>query len=89
MKKHEINPEISHWIMELQNFDYKVRMSHVDSLSRCNFVAVIEDNLFETNLVIAQNLDENIVKLRNELQLSESEWYEMRNGAIYCKNGEI
>lgn len=94
LKKHDINPRISRWILELQNYDYTTehrsgtRMSHVDSLSRCNFIAVIDDNSFETNLVIAQNLDESIVKLKNELESSESKWYEMRNGVIYRKINE-
>lgn len=77
--------------MELQSYDYTtehragVRMSHVDGLSRCNFVAMVDDNSFETNLVIAQNLDKNIAEIKSELEKTESKIFEMRNGVVYKK----
>lgn len=69
LDKKDINPRISRWAMELQEFDYVVehrngsRMSHVDCLSRCNSVFVVEDNTFEFNLALNQNRDANIREL--------------------------
>lgn len=60
-------------------------MGHIDSLSRRNFIAVIEDNSLETNLIIAQNINEKIVQIRKELEKAERKFYEMRNGIIYRK----
>ena len=50
-------------------------MSYVDCLSRIHFISVIEDNSFETNLIIAQNRDDNIVKIRESLEKSESKFF--------------
>lgn len=92
MKKKEINPRIERWVMELQNFDYVTehragtRMTHVDGLSRCNWVGVISDNPFETNLMCAQNKDERIIEIRKRLEKNEDKLYESRNGVIYRKS---
>lgn len=94
LKKQEINPRITRWVLELQSYDYVTehrpgtRMTHVDGLSRCNFVGIIEDNSFETNLKIAQNLDENIVELKESLEKSEHKFFEMRNDVVYRKSGD-
>lgn len=91
LKKNDINPRIARWVLELQSFDYITehrsgsRMTHVDGLSRCDFVAVVNDNSFESNLLIAQNLDKEIVKIKSELEKTESKYYEMRNGVVYKK----
>ena len=91
LKKQDINPRIARWVMELQNYDYTTEhragkhMSHVDGLSRCYFVAVIEDNSFETNLILTQNLDVEIGKIKTELEKSESKFFELRNGVVYRK----
>lgn len=42
-------------------------MTHVDGLSRCDFVAIVHDNTFESNLMIAQNLDEKIKVIKLQL----------------------
>ena len=60
-------------------------MTHVDGLSRCNFVTVIRENLFEANFMIAQNLDEEINKIKLQLEKAEKKYFEMRNGVVYRK----
>ena len=92
LSKQEINPRISRWAMLLQNFDYEVqhrpgtRMSHVDALSRCHAVLVIESNTFEQTLALCQNRDEEIEKIRDELEKRDLPFYELRNGLVYRKD---
>lgn len=75
----------------LQNFDYKLehregnRMKHVDALSRIYSILLLEENTFEQNLAVAQNLDEIIVKLKENLQIKEDKHFELRNGLVYRK----
>lgn len=89
--KKDLNPRIARWALEMQNFDYVVehrsgkRMIHVDALSRCQDIMIIETNTFEENLVICQNRDPNIRKLKETLQTTEHKHYEMRNGVLYKK----
>jgi hypothetical protein len=77
LNKKDINPRISKWALILENYDYAVehragkRMQHVDALSRCTPVMVIEENRFEQNLAIAQNLDPVIKALKSELEVRE------------------
>lgn len=91
LDKKDINPRISRWALELQEFDYVVehrsgsKMSHVDCLSRCYSVFVIEDNTLEFNLAVSQSQDPNIKDIRTKLENSEDKWYEMRNGVVYRK----
>lgn len=93
LNKKDINPRISKWALILENYDYSIehregkRMQHVDALSRCA-VMVIEENTFELNLSIAQNLDPNIRKLKSELEVSESKNFELRNGLVYRKSND-
>lgn len=63
-------------------------MTHVDGLSRCDFIAVIEDNTFEANLMLAQNFDIEIKILKSELEKGESKFFEMRNSVVYRKQGD-
>ncbi|KAH0822782.1 hypothetical protein GEV33_000009 [Tenebrio molitor] len=91
LNKKDINPRISRWALVLENYDYTVehragkRMQHVDALSRCTPVMVIEENTFEQNLAIAQNLDPVIKALKSELEVRESKKFELRNGLVYRK----
>lgn len=91
LNKKELNPRIARWALEMQNFDYTVehregrRMQHVDALSRSLDIMMVETNTFEENLIIAQNRDPKIVKLKEELQISEHTHFEMRNGVLYRK----
>lgn len=71
LNKREMNPRIARWGLELQNYDYVLehrsgsRMQHVDALSRCLSVMVIESNSFEDNLVICQNRDAKLLKIKD------------------------
>ena len=92
LNKQEINPRISRWAMLLQNFDYEVqhrpgtRMSHVDALSRCHAVLVVESNTFEQTLALCQSRDEGIQKIREELEQRDLPFYELQNGLVYRKD---
>lgn len=41
------------------------KMSHVDALIQAVRIMVLGDNTLEANLIASQNLDKNIVELRN------------------------
>lgn len=59
------------WALILQNYDYELihregnKMRHVDALSRVYSIMVLDENSFELNLAIAQNLDPDINKFIN------------------------
>jgi ribonuclease HI len=90
LNKKDINPKITRWTLELQNYDYTVehrsgeRMKHVDALSRSSGVFV-EVNSLEHNLAICQALDPIILEIRDRLERSEDKLFEMRNRLVYCK----
>lgn len=66
------------------------KMRHVDAFSRIVNVIVVQNNTLESNLIISQNLDKNIIELREKLQEKEDKLYEMQNGLVYRKrNDEI
>ena len=77
--------------MELQSFDYTTehregrKMTHVDGLSRCNMIGIVNENSFETNLVVAQNKDSRIIEIRKKIEVPQDKLYELRNGVIYRK----
>lgn len=91
LNKKEINRRINRWALILQNYNYILehregnRMRHVDALSRANSVLILEENTFEQNLSIAQNLDENIKIIKEKLLLEEDTNFELRNGLVYRK----
>lgn len=91
LSKSNINPRISRWAMLLQNYQYEIEhrsnkgMSHVDALSRITGVMIIEENSFEDNLSIAQNLDPFILDVKNKLVNEESKDFELHNGLVYKK----
>lgn len=60
-------------------------MQHVDALSRNTHILTIDSNSFEESLIICQNKDKNIIKIREKLQNVEDKHYEMRNGVMYRK----
>lgn len=64
-------------------------MTHVDGLSRIEYIGVIDDNSFERNLAVAQKCDNNIVALTRELELREDKLFELRNGVVYRKRNNI
>lgn len=93
LSKKDINPRISRWILILQNYDYDVhhregtRMRHVDALSR-NHILLFLDGSLESAMIVAQNADPDIVKLRDMLSRQESKFWELRNGVVYRKSQE-
>ncbi|XP_011859227.1 PREDICTED: uncharacterized protein LOC105556736 [Vollenhovia emeryi] len=92
LEKKDINPRISRWALFLQNYDYEIvhrpgkRMSHVDALSRCHSILVLEGSTFERTLSICQDRDEKIVKIRDELEKGDVQFYELRDGLVYRKD---
>lgn len=94
LSKKDVNPRISRWCMILQNYNYVIehrssdRMRHVDALSRN--VLIIEPLSFDQILVYKQLQDCNITKIQEELEVRESDKFELRNGVVYRKrNGRI
>lgn len=91
LSKRDLSPRIARWALELQNYDYTLehrsgkRMQHVDALSRNTHILTIDSNSFEESLIICQNKDKNIIRIREKLQNVEDKHYEMRNGVIYRK----
>lgn len=66
-------------------------MGHVDALSRCHSILILEANTFERVLTIRQNQDPEIVSIREKLERAEDKFYELRDGLVYrkCKNGKV
>lgn len=91
LDKQTINPRISRWALFLQNYDFEIihrpgtRMGHVDALSRCHNILILEANTFEQILAIKQGIDENIVNIRNSLQSRSDKNFELREGLVYRK----
>lgn len=92
LEKRDIVPRIMRWAMFLENYNYDVehrgndRMRHVDALSRANHILILEDNTFEQNLAISQNLDRNIQRIKADLTKEQSTFFELRNGLVYRKS---
>lgn len=93
LSKQNVNPRISRWAMFLQSYDYEIehrsgsRMPHVDALSRYHSILVLEPNTFEHILSVKQSQDNTIRELRNQLEISENKFYELRDGLVYRKVG--
>lgn len=91
LNKKLLNPRISRWALELQDFDYVVehrsgtRMSHVDALSRANHILIVEEGSFDFALATAQKRDTNIAKLMSELEIGHNKNYTLVNGLVYRK----
>jgi len=86
-----VNPRISRWALFLQTYDYNIeyrpesKMLHVDALSRCCNVLVIEGNTFERILAIKQDQDPVIQQLCEQLEITENKFFELRDGLVYRK----
>lgn len=91
LSKQTISPRIARWAMFLQQYDYEIihrpgkRMGHVDALSRCNSVLILEGNTFEQVLSLKQEQDQEICKIRDKLEKNEDKLYELRDGLVYRK----
>lgn len=94
LNKKLLNPKISRWALELQDYDYEVehrigkRMGHVDALSRCTNIMIIDDNSFENCLYAAQHRDPTIKNIMSMLEEKESPIYSLVNGLVYRKMGD-
>lgn len=92
LERKEINPRILRWSLILRNYDYSLehlsgeQMKHADALSRKSHILVITENTFEQNLAILQNLDSEIVAIRQKLEQSQDKYYELNNGLVYRKD---
>ncbi|XP_018377468.1 PREDICTED: LOW QUALITY PROTEIN: uncharacterized protein K02A2.6-like [Trachymyrmex cornetzi] len=92
LNKKDVNPRISRWALFLQNYDYNIvhrpgkRMSHVDALSRCHSILVLEGSTFERTLSICQDRDKEILKIRDKLEKNDVKHYELRDGLVYRKD---
>jgi len=75
--------------MFLQNYDYKIkhrseeRMFHVDALSHCNSILVLEANTCERTF--RQDKNEEIYKIQDKLESAKDKFYELKNGLMYRK----
>ena len=80
--------------MFLQNYDYEIehrpgkRMGHVDALSLCHSVLVLEANTFNQNLSVRHNQDTEITKIRERVEKSEDKFFELRDGLVYRKTND-
>lgn len=89
LSKKTINPRIARWALELENYNYTIHhrsgvsMGHVDALSRCHVVAIVQSDDVDFQLQATQARDPVIVGLRESLELTEQERYELRDGLVY------
>ena len=92
LSKRDINPRISGWALFHENYEYEIqhrpgtRMGHVDALSRCYSILVIEGNSFERTLSIQQDRDSEIIKIRDRVEKNEDKYFEIRDGLVYRKD---
>ncbi|KAL4090673.1 hypothetical protein QTP88_025467 [Uroleucon formosanum] len=100
LDKQNINPRISRWVLFLQNYDFEIshrpgtKMGHVDALSRCHNILVLEANTFEQILSVKQRIDGKIVEIRNNLEVRSDKYFELREGLVYLTrtpraNGQV
>lgn len=91
LQKKVLNPRISRWVLELQDFEYILehrsgnKMQHVDALSRCSEILMIENGELESALAAAQFQDERIRSLVFELEQKDSSKFSLINGLVYRK----
>ena len=88
LDKQDVNRRISGWSLELETFDKTFdhrsgdKMKYANAFNRSANVLIIQDNTFESNLIICQNHDPKIRELREKLGKTEDRLFEMRNGLI-------
>lgn len=92
LSKRDISPRIMRWAIFLESYNYTIehrrnpQMRHVDALSRCHNILILEENSFEQLLSIKQYSDPSIVEMRKRLEKEESSFFELRNGLVYRKD---
>ena len=88
LSKKNVNPRIARWALFLQSYNYDIvhrpgkRKAHVDALSRCYLILILEENTLDQNLAIAQSSDEIIKSLRDKLEKQDDKLFELRDGFV-------
>jgi len=88
MRKQDLMPRIARWILFLQDFDYVMehragsRMKHVDALSRHLVMTVVNHDI-TPKIRKAQDSDEDIQLIKQQLKEGSCEDYCIRNGLVY------
>lgn len=92
LKKRDVNPRIAKWALALENYDYKIQhrkgehMAHVDALSRMPIVTAIEAGDVDVSVQITQSRDDDIVAIRNGLELGGLSGYVWEDGLVFRVN---
>jgi len=92
MKKANLNPRISRWILALQNYHFDMvhrsggKMVHVDALSRS--VGAIDELPIERKLEYVQLADPVIRKISRRLELEDDDRFALIDGLVYRKVDE-
>ncbi|KAL4123256.1 hypothetical protein QTP88_015463 [Uroleucon formosanum] len=95
LDKQNINPRISRWALFLQNYDFEIshrpgtKMGHVDALSRCHNILILEANTFEQILSVKQGIDGKIVEIRDNLEVRSDKHFELREGLVYPMENNV
>lgn len=76
------NARIARWALELENFTYKVVHRSGSSFSRCQ-VATVDINEMDSQIQVAQERDENIRKLREQLEREVAKSFDLKEGLLY------
>lgn len=94
-KKKDLNKKIGRWVGDMAGHRYELvwrkgeRMAHVDALSRCNAVAMVDANDINLKLSVAQARDVTISELRNRLFNETLEKNRIQDGMVFrIENGE-
>lgn len=80
LSKKDLNQRIARRALELQNYDYVLEHRPI-----CTNILILEPNTFEENLIIFQGKDIKLVELKETLEKTEHNLYEMRIGVFYKK----
>lgn len=89
LAKKTVNPRISRWALELENYNYTIHhrsgsgMGHVDALSRCHVVSLVQTDDVDFQLQATQARDPCIVELRASLEVAEQDRFELQDGLVY------
>jgi len=92
VNKANLNPRIARWTLTLQNYSFKIthrpgkKMSHVDALSRS--IAYVNELPLERELEFRQLADPRIKEFVQELEIRNSDKFELIDGLLYKKESD-
>lgn len=66
----------------------RTKMAHADVLNRCHEIFVLEAKTFDKLLALKQILDETIVEIKNDLQVKENTFFEIKEELYIVKRKE-